>query len=227
MDGTRRDRRGREGRGADALQRRAHRRRLAAGGRHRRRPARGHAPRPPSGMPSALAVHRAVGARARCSTRARASTWRRWPARAEIADLLDLDRPLGETLALIAERKGSDIRDVMVVMLDRQRHEEAAAEIREAGARIRLITDGDVSAALLAVSEQRAGRPAVGHRRHAGGRHHRRGDQVHGRRDASAACGRATTTSARPPSTPATTSTACSPTTTSSPATTASSRPPA
>ena len=39
----RRDRRGREGRGADALQRRADRRRLAAAGRHRRRPARGHA----------------------------------------------------------------------------------------------------------------------------------------------------------------------------------------
>ena len=72
---------------------------------------------------------------------------------AEFADLLDLDRPLGETLGLIAERKGSDIRDVMVVMLDRERHEEAAAEIREAGARIRFITDGDVSAALLAASE--------------------------------------------------------------------------
>jgi fructose-1,6-bisphosphatase II len=71
----------------------------------------------------------------------------------EIADLLDLDRPLAETLGLIAERKGTDIRDVMVVMLDRPRHEAAAAEIREAGARIRFITDGDVSAALLAASE--------------------------------------------------------------------------
>ena len=40
----------------------------------------------------------------------------------EIADLLDLDRPLPETLALVAERKGTDIRDVMVVMLDRERH---------------------------------------------------------------------------------------------------------
>jgi fructose-1,6-bisphosphatase II len=71
----------------------------------------------------------------------------------EIADLLDLDRPLPETLSLIAERKGTDIRDVMVVMLDRPRHEEAAAKIREAGARIRFITDGDVSAALLAASD--------------------------------------------------------------------------
>jgi fructose-1,6-bisphosphatase II len=71
----------------------------------------------------------------------------------EIADLLDLDRPLTETLRLIAERKGIDIRDVMVVMLDRERHHEAMREVREAGARVRLITDGDVAGAMLAVSE--------------------------------------------------------------------------
>ncbi|HEV3388305.1 MAG TPA: class II fructose-bisphosphatase, partial [Solirubrobacteraceae bacterium] len=71
----------------------------------------------------------------------------------EIADLLDLDRPLPETLALIAERKQIDIRDVMVVMLDRERHQAAMEEIRDAGARVRLILDGDVSAALLAVSD--------------------------------------------------------------------------
>jgi fructose-1,6-bisphosphatase II len=71
----------------------------------------------------------------------------------EIADLLDLDRPLPETLELVAGRKGVDIRDVMVVMLDRERHHEAMREVREAGARVRLITDGDVAAAMLAVSE--------------------------------------------------------------------------
>ncbi len=71
----------------------------------------------------------------------------------EIADLLDLDRPLPETLALVAQRKQIDIRDVMVVMLDRERHQEAMREVRDAGARVRLIMDGDVSAALLAVSE--------------------------------------------------------------------------
>ncbi|HEX5146156.1 MAG TPA: class II fructose-bisphosphatase [Conexibacter sp.] len=72
----------------------------------------------------------------------------------EIADLLSLDRPLVETLRLIAERKGMGIGDVTVVMLDRPRHEEAMAQVREAGARIRLILDGDVSAALLAVSDR-------------------------------------------------------------------------
>jgi fructose-1,6-bisphosphatase II len=71
----------------------------------------------------------------------------------DIADLLDLDRPLADTLALIAERKNRDIRDVMVVMLDRERHNEAMREVREAGARVRLITDGDVSASLLAVTD--------------------------------------------------------------------------
>src|SRR5687768_6365424 len=60
----------------------------------------------------------------------------------EIADLLDLDRPLGETLGLVAERKGTDIGDVMVVVLDRPRHEAGIEEIRKAGGRVRLITDG-------------------------------------------------------------------------------------
>ena len=71
----------------------------------------------------------------------------------DIADLLNLDRPLPETLRLVAERKGRDIRDVMVVMLDRERHHEMMREVREAGARVRLILDGDVAGTLLAVSE--------------------------------------------------------------------------
>jgi fructose-1,6-bisphosphatase II len=74
----------------------------------------------------------------------------------EIADLLDVERPLPETLHLIAQRRGVDIRDVMVVMLDRPRHEEQMKAVREVGARVRLILDGDVSASLLAVSENNA-----------------------------------------------------------------------
>jgi len=71
----------------------------------------------------------------------------------EVADLLDLDTPLTDTLALVADRKQVDVRDVMVVMLDRDRHRDAMREVREAGARVRLITDGDVAGAMLAVSE--------------------------------------------------------------------------
>ncbi len=72
----------------------------------------------------------------------------------EVADLLDLDRPLSDTLRLVAERKDVDIRDLVVVVLDRPRHEEGIAEIRTAGARVRLIADGDVSAAVLAASHR-------------------------------------------------------------------------
>jgi len=69
------------------------------------------------------------------------------------AHLLDLDRPLGETLAAIAKEKGTPIGDVMVIMLDRSRHDDAVREIRDAGARIRFIPHGDVSAALSAVTQ--------------------------------------------------------------------------
>jgi fructose-1,6-bisphosphatase II len=74
----------------------------------------------------------------------------------EVADLLDLDRPMSETVELVAERKGTDVRDVMVVVLDRPRHQDVIDEIRGAGARVRLILDGDVAAALLAATDTTA-----------------------------------------------------------------------
>src|SRR3982751_3794476 len=67
------------------------------------------------------------------------------------AHLLDLDRPLAETLQLIAREKGTGIEDVTVMMLKRDRHDDAVEEIRRTGSRIRFISHGDVSAALLAV----------------------------------------------------------------------------
>jgi fructose-1,6-bisphosphatase II len=67
------------------------------------------------------------------------------------AHVLDLDRPLAETLELIAREKGTGIEDVTVMMLKRDRHNDAVEEIRRAGSRIRFISHGDVSAALLAV----------------------------------------------------------------------------
>src|SRR5206468_8689986 len=60
----------------------------------------------------------------------------------------------GETVKVVAETKGCDVGDVMVVVLDRPRHEDGIKAIREAGARVQLISDGDVSAALQAVSER-------------------------------------------------------------------------
>jgi fructose-1,6-bisphosphatase II len=69
-------------------------------------------------------------------------------------DVLDLDRPLGETLELVAKVKGTDVGDVTVMMLKRDRHKDAVAAIRAAGARIRFIDHGDVSAALLAIQDE-------------------------------------------------------------------------
>ena len=70
-----------------------------------------------------------------------------------LAHLLDMDKPLGEIVKAIAREKGVDVGDVMVIMLDRPRHEEQVKEIRQAGARIRFIPHGDVSASLLAAQD--------------------------------------------------------------------------
>ena len=71
----------------------------------------------------------------------------------DLAHLLDFDRPLGETLELLAKEKGTSVGDVVVIMLDRPRHADAVEEIRQAGARIRFIPHGDVSASLIAVTQ--------------------------------------------------------------------------
>jgi len=69
-----------------------------------------------------------------------------------IADCLSLEDSLTDVVNRVAEKRGRSVGEITVVMLDRSRHEEAIAELREAGARIRFIKDGDVSAALLAVT---------------------------------------------------------------------------
>ena len=105
------------------------------------------------GMPNALAVI-AVSPRGTMFDPGPCVYMEKLAGDEEIADLLDLDTPIGELCAKVAERKGTDIGDVTVVVLDRDRHEEGIEAIRDAGARVRLISDGDVSAALLAVSER-------------------------------------------------------------------------
>jgi fructose-1,6-bisphosphatase II len=68
-----------------------------------------------------------------------------------IADLLTLDAPIEELLESVAKRKGCQVRDIGVVVLDRERHMEQIGRIRAAGARVRLIPDGDVAGSLMAV----------------------------------------------------------------------------
>ncbi len=63
---------------------------------------------------------------------------------------IDLDAPVKENLRAIARRLEREVHDLVVVVLDRPRHEKLIAEIREAGARIRLIPDGDLSAGIAA-----------------------------------------------------------------------------
>jgi fructose-1,6-bisphosphatase II len=75
----------------------------------------------------------------------------------EIADLLTLDDPLEDVVARVAERRGVEIGDITLIMLDRPRHQEMVGRLREIGASIRFISDGDVSAALFAVSAQTGG----------------------------------------------------------------------
>ncbi len=72
----------------------------------------------------------------------------------DIADLLSLTDPIEDVLARIAERRRCAINDLMVVILDRPRHEEQIRRIRACGGRIRLITDGDVAGSLMAVSPE-------------------------------------------------------------------------
>jgi len=71
---------------------------------------------------------------------------------AEVDEELDLRAPIEETLELIARAKHSRVRDLMVVILDRPRHEEMVGRIRAAGARIRFIAHGDVAGAMMAAS---------------------------------------------------------------------------
>ena len=63
---------------------------------------------------------------------------------------VDLDAPVKQNLKAIARRLERGVDDLVVVVLDRPRHEQLIADIREAGARIRLISDGDLSAGIAA-----------------------------------------------------------------------------
>ena len=63
---------------------------------------------------------------------------------------VDLDAPVGENLRNIADSLNRDVEDLLIVVLERPRHEKLIADIRDAGARIRLISDGDVSPSISA-----------------------------------------------------------------------------
>ena len=63
---------------------------------------------------------------------------------------VELDAPVADNLRSVAKRLDRDVEDLVVIVLDRPRHEELINDIRKAGARIRLIGDGDLSAGISA-----------------------------------------------------------------------------
>ncbi|MEU2913691.1 class II fructose-bisphosphatase [Streptomyces massasporeus] len=71
----------------------------------------------------------------------------------EAADFVDINAPVSVNIRRVAKAKRSAPEDVTVVILDRPRHEGIIKEIRETGARIRLISDGDVAGSILALRE--------------------------------------------------------------------------
>jgi fructose-1,6-bisphosphatase II len=72
---------------------------------------------------------------------------------AEAAEVVDLDAPPEENVARVAKAAGIKPSDVTVTILDRPRHEQLIAAVRNAGARVFLITDGDVAGAINAARE--------------------------------------------------------------------------
>jgi fructose-1,6-bisphosphatase II len=71
----------------------------------------------------------------------------------EAKGVIDIDLSVAENLHRVAEAKDRDINDLTVVVLDRPRHEQLIHEVREAGARIKLIPDGDIAGGLMTAFE--------------------------------------------------------------------------
>jgi fructose-1,6-bisphosphatase II len=71
----------------------------------------------------------------------------------EAADAIDIERTPTENVQRIADAKGVAPNDLLIVVLERDRHDELIAELRASGARVRLIRDGDVAPSVAAAQE--------------------------------------------------------------------------
>ena len=71
----------------------------------------------------------------------------------EAADAIDITAPIAHNLRQVARAKGTTVPDLTVCILDRPRHDSYVSQIREAGARIKFISDGDVAGAIMAARE--------------------------------------------------------------------------
>ena len=68
----------------------------------------------------------------------------------EFADAVDIEAPIVENLTRLAKTRKTEVKNITVTILDRERHEQIVKEVREAGARIKFISDGDVAGAISA-----------------------------------------------------------------------------
>lgn len=68
----------------------------------------------------------------------------------DAADVIDISAPMAENIRKVAKAKSMSVSDLTVCILDRPRHADLIQEVRDAGARIRLISDGDVAGAIAA-----------------------------------------------------------------------------
>jgi fructose-1,6-bisphosphatase II len=101
------------------------------------------------GMPNAIAVI-AVAERGSMFFPGAAMYMDKIAVGAEAADAIDIDASPTENVHRVAEAKGMDVGDVTVVVLERDRHDDLIAELRDCGARVNLIRDGDVAPAIAA-----------------------------------------------------------------------------
>ncbi|GAA1234743.1 class II fructose-bisphosphatase [Prauserella halophila] len=101
------------------------------------------------GMPNALAVL-AVAERGAMFDPSAVFYMEKMAVGPEAAGVVDLAAPIAENIHRVAKAKQSSASDVTVCILDRPRHESIVKEVREAGARIRFISDGDVAGAIAA-----------------------------------------------------------------------------
>jgi fructose-1,6-bisphosphatase II len=101
------------------------------------------------GMPNALAVL-AVSERGTMFDPSAVFYMEKLAVGPEYADVVDITRPVRDNLHAVAKAKGVGVAEVSVVVLDRPRHENLVREIREAGSKVRFISDGDVAGAIAA-----------------------------------------------------------------------------
>ena len=103
------------------------------------------------GMPNAIAVV-AVAERGTMLSSPDISYMNKIAVGAQAAGMIDIKAPVKENLRRIAAAKGVNIGDLTVVVLDRPRHDQLIDDIRQAGARIKMIPDGDVAGAVMAAT---------------------------------------------------------------------------